>query len=282
MSRRRGVSLAATAHRAPPGSTNQCSEIASERWYAGYPETVPGPGYRFVSRGIDIVVSVALLTLISPLMLAIAIWIRRDSPDPALFRQLRVAQQPQSAGRRAARAGQAAGAALEGKLFALYKFRTMYADAMDRFPQYYRYEYSSDHLRTLPIKALPSSGTGSADTVRVEPGGDMRLTRVGCWLRRTSLDELPNLVNVLKGDMALVGPRPDIAQSLQYYLPEHYEKFDVKPGLTGLAQVCGRGNLSFHETNTHDVEYVRRQCLRLDIEILLRTPLQVLRGNGAY
>jgi lipopolysaccharide/colanic/teichoic acid biosynthesis glycosyltransferase len=174
---------------------------------------------------------------------------------------------------------------LFGKPFTLFKFRTMYADARARFPELYEYRYDPHELHTMPIKVLvstknPASGPG------VQPAAglldDPRLTRVGRWLRRTSLDELPNLLNVLRGDMHLVGPRPDIYENIRYYEPAHLAKLDVRPGVTGLAQVRGRGNLSFHETNEWDLAYVRDRSVWLDLKILAQTLWVSVRGDGAF
>ena len=131
----------------------------------------------------------------------------------------------------------------------------MRIDAAERFPQLYAYEYDSDEIETMFFK-LPY---------------DPRCTRFGKHLRRTSLDELPNLINVLKGDMTFVGPRPEIPQMLPYYEPHQYCKFAVRPGMTGLAQVSGRNILRFVETNAKDLEYVERRSLWFDLTILFKT-----------
>jgi len=230
-------------------------------------------------RTLDIVVSLLALTLLAPLMLGIALLIRLDSAGPAVFRHVR-------RGMRRRNSRQDAEDARLGRPFTLYKFRSMFVDARERFPELYGYQHTAEELRTLPIKVLvsrkrdpkeiaarPGLGTGLVD--------DPRVTRVGRWLRRTSLDELPNFINVLKGDMALVGPRPDIAENIRYYSAEHLRKLNVKPGITGLAQIRGRGNLSFLEINDHDVEYVDRQSLWLDLSILLKTVPLVLTRDGA-
>jgi lipopolysaccharide/colanic/teichoic acid biosynthesis glycosyltransferase len=111
---------------------------------------------------------------------------------------------------------------------------------------------------------------------------DPRVTRVGQWLRRTSLDELPNLFNVLKGDMHLVGPRPDIADNIRHYEPYELRILDVKPGVTGLAQVEGRGLLSFEEINRLDLEYLEARSFWVDARILIRTVVELITARGAY
>ncbi len=196
-------------------------------------------------RALDIAVSLAVLIVTSPLMLVLAILIVLDSGGPALFRQIRVGR--------------------NGELFEFYKFRTMYADAAQRFPHLYAYDYSDDELPTLYFKL--------AD--------DPRLTRFGRHLRRTSLDELPNFINVLKGDMTLVGPRPEIPQMVRYYQPDQLAKFSVHPGLTGLAQMSGRNILRFEQTIALDLEYVETRSLRMDLSLLRRTPATAFQMIGA-
>jgi len=137
----------------------------------------------------------------------------------------------------------------EGRPFRLYKFRSMFQDAPDH-----------------------RNADGSAYSGEDDP----RLTPLGRWLRRTSLDELPQLFNVLRGDMALVGPRPDLVDQLAYYTDEERAKLAVRPGLTGLAQISGRNNISWPRRKALDVEYVERRSLGLDLAILWRTVPYVL------
>ncbi len=142
----------------------------------------------------------------------------------------------------------------------------MYKDARERFPHLYRYAYSADELKSLKFKL----------------DNDPRVPGWARWLRKTSLDELPNFINVLKGDLSLVGPRPDIPQMTVYYGDDYRMKLDVKPGLTGLAQIYGRGDLTFFETLKYDVEYVKNRSLLFDILILARTVQITFKRNGAY
>jgi lipopolysaccharide/colanic/teichoic acid biosynthesis glycosyltransferase len=142
----------------------------------------------------------------------------------------------------------------------------MWVDARERFPELYAYQYSDDEIRAMFFKVVY----------------DPRLTRIGRHLRKTSLDELPNLINVVRGDMTLVGPRPEIPQMVRYYTPEQLKKFSVKPGLTGLAQVNGRAVLRFQETLVADMEYITRRSARFDMWILLRTVYVVFRRVGAF
>jgi lipopolysaccharide/colanic/teichoic acid biosynthesis glycosyltransferase len=193
----------------------------------------------------EITVGVCALLLTSPIMLLVAILIRRDSPGPILFRQTRVTK--------------------GGKLFKFYKFRTLYADARQRWPEMYSYEFTREDIEKYHVKRET----------------DPRVTRVGRWLRKTTLDELPNFWNLVLGEVALVGPRPEIPEMFRYYSNEQLIKFAVRPGITGLAQTNGRGNLSFLATSDWDVQYVRTRSLWLDMKILLRT-IWLLRGDGAF
>lgn len=202
--------------------------------------------YHVVKRGLDVVVSSLALIAAAPLIAVLAAVISLDSPGPAIFRQRRVGR--------------------NGRVFEFYKFRTMLVDARERYPELYAYDYSPRELGSMCFK-LPH---------------DPRSTRVGRWLRRTSLDELPNLVNVLRGDMTLVGPRPEIPEMLPYYEPHQYCKFAVKPGVTGLAQISGRNILRFVETNAKDVEYVQRRSVGFDLWILVRTTWCVALMIGAH
>jgi len=249
--------------------------------------TVPArslPGSLLI-RGIDVVVAGTGLLVTAPLMILIAILIKLDSPGPALFRHTRIGENRRRGEPHPYAGPHKRGENLFGKPFTLYKFRSMYTDARQRFPELYAYTYDDHELHSMPIKVLVSTKNPSTDP-RQQPASallaDPRLTRVGRWLRRTSLDELPNLVNVLLGDMHLVGPRPDIFENIRYYEKQHLVKLDVRPGVTGLAQVQGRGNLSFHETNEWDVEYVRKRSAWLDLKILGKTLWVSLRGDGAF
>ncbi len=191
-------------------------------------------------------IAAAALLLTLPVTLLVALAVRLDSPGPVLFRQLRVGR--------------------GGRLFPFLKFRTMRADARQRFPFLYAYTYTPAQIEELYFK-IPN---------------DPRLTRIGEWLRTTTLDELPNLWNVVTGDMALVGPRPEIPEMLPYYREEHLIKFSVPPGVTGFAQISGRGRLRFLETAALDAEYVRSRSLRMDCWILARTLWLILRRDGAF
>ena len=210
---------------------------------SAYPDQPSPP---FLLRLVEILVSAITLVLTLPLMLLIGIVIRLDSPGPALFRQKRIGQ--------------------GGRLFNFVKFRTYYTDAKDRFPELYRYRYSQEELNHLHFK-VP---------------GDRRATRVGKWLRQTTLDELPNFWNVLTGDVALVGPRPEIPEMAPYYQPDELAKFSVRPGITGLAQISGRGRLSFRETLRYDLDYVKQNSRSGDVKITIRTLKLIVLRDGAF
>ena len=197
-------------------------------------------------RLFEIVTATAILLFTLPIMAVVALVIKLGTPGKVLFFQERVGK-----GR---------------KTFRFVKFRTMHADARQRFPELYRYAYDDAEIETLVFKIK----------------NDPRLTPQGRWLRKTSLDELPNFWNVLTGDMALVGPRPEIPEMLPYYKDEMLEKFLVRPGITGPAQVSGRGNLSFQETVRLDVQYVRQRSPQMDFKILLRSAKCVVKAAGAF
>lgn len=207
----------------------------------------PRPESRsLLQRLLESAAALAALILTAPLMAAVALLVKFDSPGPVLFRQKRVGK--------------------GGRLFHFVKFRTMHHDARQRFPELYAYQYTPEEIEQLFFK-VPY---------------DPRVTRIGEWLRRTTLDELPNFWNVLTGDMALVGPRPEIPEMLPYYNEEHLIKFSGPPGVTGLAQISGRGRLRFLETAELDAEYARNRSFWLDLQILVRTLSLIVRQDGAF
>jgi lipopolysaccharide/colanic/teichoic acid biosynthesis glycosyltransferase len=228
-----------------------------------------------VYRAVEIVLALIGLIVAMPLMLIAAIAIRLESPGPALFLH-----------RRAARSICLRGRELEGRAdlkpppggyepdaqyyvpsyFTLVKLRGMYCDARTRFPEYYAHKYSPENFHSQCFKVQ----------------NDPRVTRVGRILRKLSVDELPNLWSVVVGDMRLVGPRPEAPEVLQYYTPEEMIKFTCKPGITGLAQIGGRGWLNWGETLALDLQYVRTRSVALDLKIILLTIMHVLTGHGAF
>ncbi len=192
-------------------------------------------------RVIDVVGSAVCLVLLSPLFLALAVAIVLDSGRPVLFRQVRLARGMRE--------------------FRVLKFRTMKLGAT---PEMHR-EY------------ITKLATGQADRDNLKKlTGDPRVTRVGRFLRKTSLDELPQLVNVFIGNMSLVGPRPALEYELEHYQERHFQRFAVKPGMTGLWQVSGRNELGFTEMLDLDAEYATSSNLLTDIKILAKTPMAAI------
>jgi lipopolysaccharide/colanic/teichoic acid biosynthesis glycosyltransferase len=235
-------------------------------------------------RALDVFASFVALVALAPLLLVLAGLVTWDSPGPVFFRQVRIGRDRRR-GRSSSSTGERRNQRLFGRPFTLYKFRTMYADAPERFPELYRYQYSPDELDSIPIKVLVSTKAVSEPSAPREPARwpeDPRVTRMGRWLRRNSLDELPNLFNVLVGDLHLVGPRPDITANIRYYTLVELAILQVKPGITGLAQINGRGFLTFKQTNSYDLEYVKNRSLMLDLGIILKTFPALLRRDGAY
>jgi len=181
------------------------------------------------------------LALVWPLILLVAALIRLDSPGAPIFRQTRIGYR--------------------GRPFTLYKFRTMVIGAEEQ-------EEEITDFRTHKFEQLKP------------PGRDPRVTRLGWMLRKTSLDELPQLLNVVKGEMSLVGPRPETPKLVDRFPPAYHLRHEAKPGLTGLAQVNGLADITYHEKVMYDLEYVNRQSAPLDLAILLRTIGVVLSGKG--
>jgi lipopolysaccharide/colanic/teichoic acid biosynthesis glycosyltransferase len=194
-------------------------------------------------------VALAAVVLLGPLMLFLMLLVRVTSPGPGLYQQARLGR-----GKRT---------------FKLLKLRTMYVNNDDRVHREYV---------TRQLTGDQSDADGRRGLFKLE--NDPRVTPVGRWLRRTSLDELPQLINVLKGDMSLVGPRPVLAWEAELFAPEHQRRFDVKPGITGLWQVSGRSRLTMQQALDLDAEYVRRRSVAFDLLILLRT-VPALFGDGA-
>lgn len=193
-------------------------------------------------RAVDFTAALVFSLVTLPLCLCLAVWIRLDSPGPAVFRQTRIG--------------------LNGKAYTIYKFRTMVRNAEKIF------------------KPLPKENEKLEDFV-FQDEDDHRITRAGRFLRKTSLDELPQFWNVLIGNMSLVGPRPEIPEIVQRYSPEQKKRLAVLPGITGLAQVSGRSELTLGETMAYDLEYVYNWNFGLDIWILCKTIQVVLAREGA-
>ena len=201
-------------------------------------------------RLFDLGVAVLCLVVLSPLLAAVALMVRLTTPGPALFRQVRLGR--------------------ERRPFLLYKFRTMY----DGTPSDVHREYVS---KLLTDDQPPVGGRRGLYKLEDDP----RITPLGRLLRRMSIDELPQLLNVIRGEMSLVGPRPALPWEAELMAPADSQRFLVLPGLTGLWQVSGRSRLTMRQALDLDVEYVRRQSFALDFGILLKTVPVVLSAHGA-
>jgi lipopolysaccharide/colanic/teichoic acid biosynthesis glycosyltransferase len=230
-------------------------------------DVVGGSGYQVAKRVLDVVLSAALLMLLSPVLLLVAIVIKLDDAGPAIFAQERVR------GRRVRKDG-----AWTWTLqpFTIYKFRTMRMDADPSPHRSYMEAYlAGDEERLSALRP----GRREGDSYR--PADDPRVTRVGAILRRLSLDELPQLWNVLRGDMSLVGPRPPLPYEVEMYEEHHLRRLASRPGITGWAQVRGRTTIGMEQTVRLDLEYIARQSIWLDLKILLLTIPVVLTQRGA-
>ena len=191
----------------------------------------------------DRLIALLLIILASPVLIGIALLVRRDSSGPALFTQNRVGE--------------------GGRTFRMIKFRTMVVDA---------------EARLAELAPEQDDGNGILFKMRTDP----RVTRVGAVLRRFSLDELPQLFNVLRGEMSLVGPRPPLPSEVDTYESDAVRRLRVRPGMTGLWQVSGRSDLSWGDSVRLDLWYVDNWSLALDAQILFRTANAVFQGRGAY
>jgi len=251
------------AHSPSPNGTSPRSGKGLERDGARLLcEGSDSPLYHHAKRIIDVVLAAPLLVLMLPLMALIGILIRLDSPGPALFRQKRV-----GARRRRSKDGQTV---WEIQDFCFYKFRSMFADSDQSIHQAHIKAFVKGTLDTL-----------DAERARFKLRDDPRITRMGRILRKTSLDELPQLFNVLKGEMSLVGPRPVPSYEVAEYDEWHHERLAALPGITGLWQVKGRGEVTFQEMMEMDISYVRKSSLMSDFRIMLLTVPAVLTRNGA-
>jgi lipopolysaccharide/colanic/teichoic acid biosynthesis glycosyltransferase len=218
------------------------------------PRTSPGSRqYHRLKRAMDLLLAVVGTALLLPILGAIAVVIRATSPGTAIYRQTRIGQ--------------------FGQPFTVYKFRTMYVNADSGPHQAYVEAYVRGRVDVPPH--------ADCEAAPFKLSQDPRITPVGRWLRRTSLDELPQLINVLKGEMSLVGPRPDVPYSVALYKDWHKQRLAALPGLTGLWQVRGRGRVSFDEMMRLDCEYVQTQSLWLDCVIMAKTIPAVLSMKGA-
>jgi lipopolysaccharide/colanic/teichoic acid biosynthesis glycosyltransferase len=208
--------------------------------------------YGFWKGVFDRLVALSAMVVLSPLMALIALGIRLDSPGKALFSQERVGK--------------------NRRHFVAYKFRTMHENNDDNIYK--------DYLRRYILENAPYQIDENGQAIH-KLANDPRVTRLGSLLRKTNLDELPQLINVIKGEMSLIGPRPEVPFALEMYQEHHWKRFSVLPGITGLWQVSGRKHLSFEDMIRLDTDYIKGQSLILDIKILLLTIRTVLSKDGS-
>ena len=217
--------------------------------------------YYFIKRTLDLTVAALALVILLPLMALIAVLIVLDSPGPIIYVQKRIGA------RRWSREGYAY---WKQNTFNFYKFRTMVCDADPSVHQVFITAFINGC-------GEPPNPNGAKYKLTRDP----RVTQIGRILRKTSLDELPQLVDVLKGDMSLVGPRPALVYEVELYQEWHKRRFQTLPGITGWWQVMGRSQVSFDEMVRMDTFYIERASLGFDLKILLRTPWAVISGRGA-
>lgn len=206
-------------------------------------EMLKGKSFQlFIKRVFDIILSLIGIIILSPLLLLVYVLIKLDSKGPAIFKQTRVGK--------------------DGVNFKIFKFRTMVVNA--------------EKLQKLELDIK------NIENFVFQSREDSRITKIGSFLRKSSIDELPQLFNVLFGSMSLVGPRPEIEEVVKFY-PENYKKrLLVLPGITGLAQVSGRGEIELKKTVYYDLLYISRFSILYDIEILFRTLISVFKKDGAF
>ena len=241
----------------------------------------PPQTYLAAKRVFDVCVSLCALVLLAPILLAVAVLVRVTSPGPVIYRQRRVGE--------------------GGRMFTMYKFRSMYQNSGD---QLHRQAYARfirggggngkvDHAALVALsgaQAQPgrssSMALGHVEAARrgakARKPADPRITRIGAFIRKSSIDELPQLVNVLRGEMSLVGPRPPIPYEVRLYTGPQLRRLRARPGITGIWQVYGRGRVPFEQMVEMDLEYIGRRSLGLDLRLLLLTVPVVLLRRGAH
>ena len=207
--------------------------------------------YRSVSQFLNIMICLPFVPILLVLVAVIGVAIKLDSPGPVFFVQERIGRY--------------------GKRFSIYKFRTLSHGHDPRSDHAFMRAYISGKVDHNDVPTKP----------RFKPNNNVNITRLGNLLRKTSLDEIPQIINILRGEMSLIGPRPNVPWEVETYQLWHTERLDVLPGITGLAQVKGRSNLRFDELVRYDIYYVRNQSLVLDLRILWWTVLTIVTGLGA-
>ncbi|MFW5709659.1 MAG: sugar transferase [Chloroflexota bacterium] len=219
-----------------------------------------------LKRAFDFTAALVLLIVMAPLLVTLAVAIRLDSKGPALFKQQRIGA------RRVVRNGKVH---WEAHPFTMYKFRSMRQNASSAIHEAYVKAYIKNDMSAM--SEINEGNQDGAFKIKRDP----RITRIGAFIRKTSLDELPQLINVLKGEMSLVGPRPALAYEVEEYKDWHNLRLAAIPGITGYWQAVGRNNVEFEKMIELDVYYAKNQSLWLDLKILLMTPLSVIQGKGA-
>ena len=204
-------------------------------------------------RAFDVLLVVAGLVVLWPVFVLTAIVIKLDSPGPVLYRQARIGER--------------------GRAFVMFKFRSMHANSDPGLHQ--------AHVSRLIQQNLTPEQLNGGQKGSLKMENDPRITRVGNFIRKTSIDELPQVFNVLRGEMSMVGPRPPLPYEVELYKKWHCRRLDVPLGITGLWQVKGRNQVSFDEMVRMDLEYIERQSLWLDMVILLQTPWALISARGA-
>ncbi|MBK8166243.1 MAG: sugar transferase [bacterium] len=207
-----------------------------------------------LKRALDVVLAGLALLAVSPLFLLFAMLIKRSSPGPVFFAQERLGR--------------------DGRPFKFYKFRSMVHNSDDTIHR----QFAAMFIAGDESGCAASNSGEKVFKLKRDP----RITPIGAFLRRTSLDELPQLINIVKGEMSLVGPRPPIAYEIENYQPWHMERLKAVPGLTGLWQVSGRSSVSFDDMVRLDIRYINEWSFRRDLAIIAKTVPVVLRGTGGY
>ena len=220
---------------------NENTKVLKQKEHKSFNEVT----YSFLKRTLDITASATALLLLSPVFLVTSLAIRKDSDGPAMFTQKRIGK--------------------DGKLFEIYKFRTMVPDADKKLFELLENDEEAAKEYKLNKKLK----------------NDPRITKVGNFLRKTSIDELPQLINVLKGDMSLVGPRPYLPREIDDMEGYYEDIIESKPGITGLWQVSGRSNTTFEERMELDLEYNENKSFMYDMGLLFKTVGSVVKGEGA-
>jgi undecaprenyl-phosphate galactose phosphotransferase len=234
-------------------------------------ELVEKPRYELAKRLLETLLAIIVLLLLSPLWLAVALAIKLTSAGPVLYR------------------GQVAGK--NGRIFTYYKFRSMYANRDDTPHRAFITDYVGQYLNPpVGLRATRTEGRRVQYAPKIiafeaqehlppcKLLNDNRVTPVGRLIRKLSIDEIPQLLNVIRGEMAIVGPRPPVLYEYHLYDEWCCQRLTVRPGITGLAQVRGRGTASFSQMLELDLEYIQKRSLWLDIKILLKTPIAMLKG----